>query len=250
MIAYHSANALEIILAVVELGLVTQPQAEVTKLGPHIQPETGGDRDHLAEVFVDLAHDLRARNALVFRDGVQPLFELWVFAQTLCHVARHFVASALKPSLGHIQNNGSLTGDKYRELFCVAGRIEIVFGVEACRHFGHGIGRTRHEVHALGGGAHDGTRAQVAWTPLGATEQIDRLRAGGNRLLARCPANPDRGDHRLGCCRQRFTQLCNHQRFAIVAQEQCQERSLSVGRAMLLDPLLQQVLLKLIGGIE
>ena len=94
IVAHNVSYPLEIVRVVAQRFLVAQPQTDTTQLGPHIEPEAGGDRNHFPQVFARLRPHRLGRLLPLIGDVSQTSPEGPVVANTLVNIAGHFVATA------------------------------------------------------------------------------------------------------------------------------------------------------------
>ena len=111
--------------------VVPEPQAELTELGPDIEPESRGNRDHLAQVFACFGSDSFGPLVTVTRDICQAGLEFAVIANALVDVTRDFVATPNQLAFSHIQHDRRLSGDENREIFEIFLRSQAGFCVKA-----------------------------------------------------------------------------------------------------------------------
>ena len=94
IVAHNVSDPFEVSRVVVQRFLVAQPQTDTTQLGPHVEPEAGGDRNHLPQVFAGLRPHRLGRLLSLIGDVSQTRPEGTVVANTLVNIAGHFVAPA------------------------------------------------------------------------------------------------------------------------------------------------------------
>ena len=87
------SDPFEISRVVVQRFFVAQPQADPTQLGPHIEPEAGGDRNHFPQVFAGLRPHRLGRLLPFIGNVYQTRPEGTVVPNALVNIARHFIAT-------------------------------------------------------------------------------------------------------------------------------------------------------------
>ena len=103
------------------------PRQICAELGPDIEPESRGNRDHLAQVFACLGSDGFGRLAAVTRNVCQTGLEFAVIANALMDVARDFIATTDQLAFTHIQHDRRLSGNEDREVLEIVLRSKAGF---------------------------------------------------------------------------------------------------------------------------
>ena len=168
-------------------------------------------------------------------------------------MARHLVPPALQAPLSDIEHQCRLAADKLGEVPLGVRLIDIVVQFKALAQVGYGVGRPGDQVHPFGGGIKNFARPAGARVARVAEQQVAQARAGIDVFLRRQPGDAQRRHQGIGGQRQGDKQLVAVNRPAVVTQFQAhlwRLKLLAAAGAVVVYPLLEQVLFKAVAGIE